>query len=511
MSAEARISQLQDEASDLRRQVTMLKEVLETELERMRAEVQRLLNEAKQFLATCKEDSVTRMDRLDPAKRTLTRACERAIRTEELQEAEETAGFASEQLMCAAVARAANNLAEGATPRSTGTDKTTYPSVLSTQCSAARDAAGGDGFTARDAIRCLIPRVEQVFDFYAALHVTDAELLYPTMHLPQFTTMARDGALDRGCRPLLPELLWMTALRDLPSTGGRERTDRRHGSTLLLPRVFDGDSLFQPVTARRDLFVHERLRAITKAEFPRVLYVIFRAAVHNGQEGAAAPEAFCAYLSEHFLPTVERCIRRRKAARTLLIDGKAACFDPSALSPRAGVPNTLAASDLPTTATGVCSPLPPFADIVAAYGSDAGVQRVAQQFTPRLKRCFRHAVRCLPTSRAEDARMSVDAFVESARQHHLLPLISREQLRDIFVFCLTLDGDSAPGAAGSGRLSTKQAASLTARDSITCFSFITAAMYCLAEVIYGGSPSLRQQYASPCARTSKLLVKMFVL
>ncbi|CAG9580628.1 conserved hypothetical protein [Leishmania major strain Friedlin] len=490
----------------------MLTEVLETELDRMRAVVQRQLNETKQFLVTCKEDSVAGMDRLDPGKRTLTQAGERAIRTEELQGAKETADFASEQLMCATATRAANNSArEGATPRSTGTAKTTYPSVLSTQCSAARDAAGGDGFTARDAIQGLLPRVEQVFDFYAASHVTDAQLLYPAMHLPQFTTMVRDGALDRRRRPLLPELLWMTALRDLPSTGGRERTDRRHGSTLLLPRVFDGDSLFQPVTARRDLFVHERLQAITKAEFPRVLYVIFRVAVHNGHEGAAADEAFCAYLSERFLPTVERCIRRRKTARTLLIDGKAACFDPSAPSPRAGVPNTLAASDLLRTATGVCSPLPPFADIVAAYGSDAGVQRVVQQFTPRLKRCFRHVVRCPPTCRTEDARMSIDALVESARQHHLLPLISREQLRNIFLFCLTLDGDSAPGAAGSGGLSTKQAASLTARDSITCFSFVTAAVYCLAEVIYGGSPSLRQQYASPCARTSKLLVKMFVL
>lgn len=512
MSTEARITQLQDEASDLRRQVTMLTEVLETELDRMRAEVQRQLNEAKQFLVTCKEDSVAHMDRLDSDKRTLTRACERAIRTGELQGAEETVDFSSEQLMCAAITRAANNSAgEGASPQSTGTSKSTYPSVLSTQCSAARDAAGGDGFTARDAIRGLLPRVEQVFDFYAASHVTDTELLYPAMHLPQFTTMVRDAALDRRRRPLLPELLWMTALRDLPTASGRERTDRRHGSTLLLPRVSDGDSLFQPVTARRDLFVYERLRAITKAEFPHVLYVIFRAAVHNGHKGAAASEAFCAYLSEHFLPTVERCIRRRKAARTLLIDGRAACFDASAPSPPAGVPDPLAASDFPKTATGVCSSLPPFADIVATYSRDAGVQRVAQQFTPRLKRCFRHAVRCLPTCRTEDARMSIDAFVESVRQQHLLPLISREQLRDIFVFCLTLDGGSAPSAAGSGGLSTKQAAPLTARDSITCFSFTTAAVYCLAEVIYGGSPSLREQYASPCARTSKLLVKMFVL
>ncbi|GET91802.1 hypothetical protein, conserved [Leishmania tarentolae] len=193
------------------------------------------------------------------------------------------------------------------------------------------------------------------------------------------------------------------------------------------------------------------------------------------------------------------------------MDGNAAYFDPSFPSLPTGIPNTLAEPDLLKSATGICSTLFPFADVVEAYSSDAGVQRVVQQFTPRLKRCFGHAVRCLPTCRTEDARMSIDAFVESVRQHHLLPLISREQLREIFVFCLTLDRERTSYSTGSGGLSTKQAAPLTDCNSITYFSFITVAVYCLAEVIYGGSASLREQYSSPCARTSKLLVKMFVL
>ncbi|CAJ1034877.1 hypothetical protein Q4I30_006942 [Leishmania utingensis] len=477
----------------------------------MDAEVHHQLNEAKLLFVTREDYSVARMNRRKLVIRSLTGACEGAFRTEELLGAEETTDFASEQLICAAATRAVDpSASEGAAPRSIDTAKVTYPSVLSAECSATRDAAGGDVFSARDAIRDLLPRVEQVFDFYAASHVADAELLYPAIHLPQFTTMVRDSALDRGRRPLLPELLWMTVLRDLPFAGRRERTDRRHGSTLLLPRVFNDDSLFHPVATRRDLFVHERLRSITKTEFPRALYVVFRVAVHNGHESASVHKTFCTYLSQHFLPAVEHRIRRRKASRAFLVNAKAARFAPSAPSPPAKPPDPLAASDLPKAAAGVCPSPPTLADIVATYSNDTEVQRALRQFTPQLKQCFRHAVRCLPTCRTEDARMSIDAFVECARQRQLLPLISREQLRDIFAFCLTLDGYSARGAAESGELVTKQAATLTIRDSITCLSF-TAAVYCLAEVIYGGAPLLREQYASPYARISKLLVKMFIL
>ncbi|KAK7194741.1 hypothetical protein NESM_000394100 [Novymonas esmeraldas] len=466
MSADARLTQAQDEAADLRRQVATLKDTLETELERMRVEVDGQLSNAKQFLLCREAGSLARVERLESEIRSLTLAYEEAIDAEEVLGAEEAAALCSDRRTCTAVAQRSPSAA-----RSEG-----YPPE-------AGRASGDDALVGavRDAVDALLPRLDRVFDFYTAVPASDTELLRPAMHLPQFTTMIRDSALDRGRDARSPELLWMAVFRDLPPAGGHARVTRRPGSTLLAPPVFDDGSLSQSAVAKDDLFSRGRLRSIAKADFPRALCVVFRATAHCPPDGPTASGALRVFLAEVFLPAVEGSIRRRTAARTLptSVDSSAAC--------------------------------PSFAGVVAAYSCDAGVQAVMQQFTPHLRRCFRAAVRCPPAVRTEDARMSIDAFVESVRQQQLLPLISRAQLKDIFAACLPLDSQSTAAAAEGHRRPAKRAAPRTEPDSVSYSTFTTAAVFCLAEVIYGGVPTLRDQYPSPCSRVSKLLVRMFVL
>lgn len=488
MSCEARITELQNEANALRNQVDELKGMLETELGRIQADIQSQLSEAKQLLLSRETESMARVARLESELAKVTRVCELALRREDL-----LSSLADESSVICSAADANRkplvNSERQRPPNSSESDVCSREEALSIQQSGAVDpAAAHDAASVESTLSDLQGRLEEVYAFYTATSAVNAELLQPAMHLTHFTVMVRDAGLSTARRPVLPELLWMAVVRGLSPVLSRERAAPRRGSTLLHPRVYrDGVNQQQ----QKDSFARERLQSISRQQFGEALYIAYCAALQHTHKSPPTLKHFRTFMLDTFLPSVERHMSSRASKKSPhRISGEAfRSVNSGPPSAEASVSFSTLSNEPRSSLTGL------FEDAATSYAADDAVRHVVQQFAPQLKQSFLKAVHGPPQQRAQEARMSLEAFAECIRAHHLLPLLSRIEVKAVFLFCIQRQ---IPCQSEVGY------------DTIAYGSFVTA-MYCVAELVYGRDPTLRQQYPSPHSRISKLFVKMFVL
>ncbi|KPA76740.1 hypothetical protein ABB37_07570 [Leptomonas pyrrhocoris] len=492
MACEARITELEVEANALRNQVSELKEVLEVELERMRAEIQSQLNEAKQLLLNRESTSMARVAQLETEVAHLTQFCEQAMRTEDLitclpRKENVTGEFnAADDAPHPSHRGGESWRGQDVEEGSLHEKVRSTPLSATVQSPAAHQTPGVDS-----AVDSLQTRLDEVYDFYTATSASNADLLHPVMNLSHFTNMVRDAGICGGRRPVQPELLWMAVMRSYSLATTRDDTARRVGSTLLLPRVY-GD---EKQSTQQALFARERLQCISRIQFSDALYVVYCSAFSRMHDATPSPERFRDFLVRTFLPNVEHRIHRRESRKKLHVPSEMASSNSATSPPSPEASMVLSASftKLNNVATNVTAI--PLADVVAAYEVDEAVRKLGQQFTPHLKNAFVRAVQSPPHLQLDKARMSMETFLECIRQHNLLPLVSKRQVKAIFRFCLNAQ-PAAPNAK---------------EDECIAYPSYVTAMYCLAELIYGSDSMLRGRYPSLCARLSKLFVKMFVL
>lgn len=495
MSCEARLTELEGEAAALRRQVSDLREILNVELERMRAEIQAQLNEAKQILLDRESESMRRVAQLEAEVAKLTRICEQAVRKEELLGRLSLDHEIIDQHTADESKAPADRSREMSQQRCEGSSEFPHEKVLSIQMSTAAELTEKpDTKSISSVVSDLKSRLDAVFEFYTAASAANAALLHPTMHLSHFTVMVRDAGLCSGRHPVPPELLWMAVVRSVPPASARAVPSRRTGTTLLHTRVYGDKSDAGGHARHKDVFARERLQYISREQFSEALYAVYCTTHSHSPTGEAPPTArdFRQFLVETFLPAVEQRIRRREVKTSAFEFVKASTRDHSTSSPMPEAPVAFAASS--ATAGGGSSPA--FAGAVVVYEADENCQKLVRQFSSHLKQAFMTAVRCPAHLRLSEARMNLEAFIECVRHHQLLPLVSRAAIKEIFLFCLT-----APSKARS----------VGAPDECISYPSFVLAMYCLAEQLYGNDLLLQQQYPSAQARLSKLLVKMFVL
>ncbi|KPI83974.1 hypothetical protein ABL78_6985 [Leptomonas seymouri] len=489
MACEARITELENEASTLRRQVSELKEVLAVELECMRTEIQTQLSEARQLLLSRESASMERVAHLETEVANLTHFCEQAMRKEDVlacfsRKESVAGGFKAADGVTSRPSRERESV-----PSQEGDNTSPYKKILSAhQGTAVKLLAIHEVSCSGSAIDDLHASLGEVYDFYTATSALNADVLHPAMHLSHFTSMVRDAGLCGGRHPVPPELLWMAVMRSLSVTAATDTVARRASSTLLLPRVYGDESY----SGKKDLFARERLQCIPRAQFSDALYIVYFTAFPRTRDSTSSPAHFRDFLVNTFLPNVKRRIHHRVSKRSPYVSPERASRKSTAF------PSSLEASVAQiaplTKFSSVTTTIPP-ADVVAAYEGDAAVRKLVQQFTPHLKKAFLEVVQPPPHLRLGEVHMSLEAFMECVRQHKLLPLVSKMQVKAVFVFCL--NAQLGPPSSKVG-------------ERIVYASFVTA-MHCLAELIYGSEPTLQRRYPSPRARLSKLFVKMFVL
>lgn len=293
-------------------------------------------------------------------------------------------------------------------------------------------------------------RIEDIYDFYTHSNIN---VFHPTMSLPQFTKLLKDCKLAGFAVGEPAELLWMSVLRkmnaQLPKSVKKQIAASRG------PNITGVRTGKYPAT-KKDNFAFERFEEIPREAFGNAL--AFLAAELRGRNHPdMAPESiFETFLVCDVLPHVEPAIAMRKVQ--------------PAMQPRSIV--------------GAAS--------IQEYQVSEPVQGIMNDYMNRIRDGCRDAVRAVQDFR--DKTMDLDGFVEFARRHELLPMISKPELREIFEVCANMDSLKKEGVK-PGTLSR---------------AAVLACLYHLADRIYGNSLFV-DKYPTPQARVQKLMSKMFLL
>lgn len=293
-------------------------------------------------------------------------------------------------------------------------------------------------------------RIDDIYDFYTHSNIN---VFHPTMSLPQFTKLLKDCKLCGFSVGEPAELLWMSVIRKINAQ--LPKNVRRQIAASRAPTITGVRSGKYP-NSKKDSFAFERLEEIPREAFGNAL--AFLAAELRGRDhpDRAVESVFETFLVCEVLPHVEPAIAMRKAQ--------------PAMQSR--------------TIVGAAS--------IQEYQSSEAVQATMNEFMSRIRDGCREAVRAVQDYR--DKTMDLDGFVEFARRHDLLPLISKPELREIFEVCAGMDALKKEGIK-PGTLSR---------------AAVMACLYHLADRIYGNALFV-DKYPTPQSRVQKLMSKMFLL
>jgi hypothetical protein len=288
-------------------------------------------------------------------------------------------------------------------------------------------------------------KIDAIYDYYTTSNI---QVFHPAMTLTHFTRFLKDCKLCGFEAGEPAELLWMSVLRKLNVENSKKKLG---GSNPKATGVRSGKF----TASKRDNFAFERLEEVPREYFGDALAILAQEKVGR-QRADLSPEAlFETFLVCQVLPHVELKMNVSRAQPAML------------------------AREVVGSAS------------VQHYKTDE-VKALVKEYMPRLKESFLSSLRAVQDYR--DTTLNLDGFVEFARTGDLLPLISKPDLRHIFIACAAVEKSHHPE---------------TKEDTISMSSFVLA-MYHLADRIYG-TPLLSDKYPTPESRVQKLLSKVYLL
>ena len=297
-------------------------------------------------------------------------------------------------------------------------------------------------------------KISQVYRHYTE---TASRALHPVMTLQQFSKLTKDcglcnsstgGTVAVNSYLPPPELLWMNVLRRLPQ---KKRHKQGMGS-----------------------FAHERVKQIPREIFPDVLVLLA-----EEQYGRERGDMDRAQVVELFLVNDLFAVtdQRISAAQTDKLQERERRHTPRAAS---SINDYYDNEEVK--------------DALKEYR-----QKIQNTYTTYVERCKAPPKKGQP--RREQRGLTLQGFSDIVKDHGLLPLINKADLREIFLgVChsqeVLADAGIGEGAAGEDAELDKKGYSLALRH--------------LAEFIYG-ERSFAEKYQTPGARFRKLMSKMYLL
>lgn len=363
-------------------------------------------------------------------------------------------------------------------------------------------------------------RLGAIYDHYATSNSGSA-IFHPAMGLGAFTRMVRDCKLcTTACRPgCTPELLWMAVVRSLGT--GRAATAAAAGGSPQNPSrsTLMTRGRYQATPDTKDHFAFLRAEKIQRRHFVEALHLLWlewsdaagrpsrcRSNSSSGRSrdrrassrerlsmlplnstglGAKAAD-FETFLTRRILPgTAAAMERQRRREAGLLSASYSALLTPwsASLSDLPGAARGGEGYATPGPRSSVDALVEDYAAVATRYAASAAVKAIVKEFAVNVKRSFQGG------GGGGGGGMTVDDFFALVRSHHLLPLITKVELRHIFRDCSCGTSSSPPLLTLGGYLN---------------------AVYCLAEAIYS-APAVAAHYPTPEARLQKLFAKMFIL
>jgi len=291
---------------------------------------------------------------------------------------------------------------------------------------------------------------EKIDGIYRHYTTSNIQVFHPAMTLSHFARMCRDCRLNDFNSGTPTELLWMAVMRRLGTKRKRRvPSNLRNASTINTGKF----------TAKKGVksFAYERLDEIPHEAFPEALYALAVEKMGRDRIDLSPETLFETFLVTDIFPNTDAQI---EASRAIV---------PMDDSHRAQLAS----------------------DSIQAYRTEE-VKAIVKEYMARLRESFKRAVAVHDFR--DGAPMTLDAFVELVKRHELMPLISKPDLRQIFVACSQIE-----------RMKNKDAVP----DTLSLSSLVLA-VYHLADRIYGDALYI-DKYPTPEARVQKLLAKMYLL
>eukprot|EP01063_Lacrimia_lanifica_P013618 TRINITY_DN20254_c0_g1_i1.p1 TRINITY_DN20254_c0_g1~~TRINITY_DN20254_c0_g1_i1.p1 ORF type:complete len:459 (+),score=214.18 TRINITY_DN20254_c0_g1_i1:66-1442(+) len=298
-------------------------------------------------------------------------------------------------------------------------------------------------------------KIRQVYRHYTE---TASRALHPVMTLHQFTKFTKDCGLcnsSQGGTVAVnaylppPELLWMNCLRRLPG--------RRQGKK----KVVTGN------------FAHERVQEVTAELFPDVLVILAEEQYGRGRQDMDRGQVVELFLTRDVFPATDHKILQATTQRTMARDKRT--------TPRA-------------------------ASSINDYVDNEEVKDLLAEYKTRIANTFSMYIsKSNAQYRRAGGGLPLQGFSDVVKDHGLLPLISKSDVREIFLNVIhTADVmRSAAGQAPQAQGKNPDALELDKKG------FFMALRH-LAEHVYG-ERAMAEKYQTPEARLKKLLSKMYLL
>jgi hypothetical protein len=290
-------------------------------------------------------------------------------------------------------------------------------------------------------------KIDSIYKFYTTSSI---QVFHPAMTLAHFAKFCRDCRLNDFNSGTPTELLWMAVMRRLGTKRKRRvPANLRNASTINTGKF----------TAKKGIknFAYERLDEIPQEAFAEALYALAIEKIGRERIDMPPETMYETFLVTDIFPNTDA---RMDAFRAMV---------PMSMNERTALAS----------------------ESITAYKTPE-VKAVVKEYMARLRESFKRAVQS--QDYRDDAPMSLDAFVEFVRRHDLMPLISKPDMRQIFLACAQIEKIKNPSAEP---------------DTIT-FPSLILAIYHLADRIYGEALYI-DKYPTPEARVQKLLAKMYLL
>jgi len=322
-------------------------------------------------------------------------------------------------------------------------------------------------------------KLKNVYMFYTS-HNTSTRPLCKIMDLTQFTRMTKDCGLCNssgapGCANLPPpEMLWMSIIRKLYKK--IQRFKQTH------PHLYTGhaDPHHTP-NVPGNSFAMERLQDLPIEFFPEGMVVLAQDRYGKDRVDMTPEQVVEMFLVTDIFPNVDQRVAEMQR-RVALTEDRQLSSTPGNL---------------------------------ADYATDE-VKNAMAEYKTKIKGTFQFYVK---KHDHNGVKLFLDAFAEIVKDHSLMPLVTKADVRGIYVTALKLKKDAAPESpvmsprarATKKQVNTKPLDHVVTDpdDGLTMGQFIAALKY-LAERIYGDKLYI-EKYPTAASRMKKLLSKMYLL
>jgi hypothetical protein len=458
-STQSRLQYLERLADELTKQVKVMKQLLQTELNDLKGGMQQQVTEIKQIVMHQDKIYQERIRRLE-------------TRVEQI----------SEFSMHLARSKGIGGVMGAVPPAMTIPAEIGGAEPMTAGSPTAAGGAGGEEDDeekltgVRGVLQKYREKLKNVYQFYTSSHATRP--LSQVMNLQQFTRMAKDcGLCNSSGVPSSanlppPEMLWMSIIRKLYKKIQRFKHSHPH----LYPHATHHDtSHMVPVNS----FAVERQQDLPIEFFPEGMVVLAQDRYGRDRVDMTPEQVLEMFLVTDIFPNVDQRVAdtHRRAALT-------------------------EERRLPTAATSITD-----------YSAD-DVKAVVREYKTKIKGTFTHYVK--KYDRVAE-KLFLDGLVEIVKDHGLLPFVTKADVRMIYITALKSGAKEAasPATSPRGRASPQKVSKpldhvvTDPDDGLTASQFVVALKH-MAERIYGDK-LYAEKYPTATARMKKLLSKIYLL